>query len=265
MIEEAEQQCGEPLPASLRDWYSFEGIAPIDHSGPVVGLSTGYLWTDYEAGNDLALPLRSVLNDFLAVSVVPGLPRNAIRFTEDPWNGFYFYVQDRSEDPMVWDNAESIAPLEKSFSTLLFDLIAMVYLADESSLDAENESAESGSVFYDRRPKRHLSGLWLRSPSEESLPAPLLDYLKEHLREELSTEYGKGVVSHHFSFETARLKVTSDEYETNPNGVSAWWLSAENEADLEQLARILWPVGNLEKSLSGSTDVTSQMLNRLRN
>jgi len=60
-INECERRCGQPLPASLRDWYTTAGVVPLTDRG--VGGKAVPLWHEYSNADD-PVALSGVLRGF---------------------------------------------------------------------------------------------------------------------------------------------------------------------------------------------------------
>jgi hypothetical protein len=162
-IKACERRCGQPLPASVRDWYMTAGVVPLD--GEVEEDEAGYLWHEY-SNADHPVPLASVLRAFESADV-PGDRAFCLRSSggrrfvciliENQAVVSWLVEVDGSDDPPVWvDNDshllndwEQVAP---SFSSFLFDWFASYYRRDFTPLSVNSYRVRAGRG--PRRPSR---------------------------------------------------------------------------------------------------------------
>lgn len=102
-IAECERRCGRQLPASVREWFSYEGAAPrsepLDRGGFNYG-GNGFLWSDW-TNDDHPTTLEALLASFAKIR-----GRRDARFVhvlgENQGNGGWVVEFDGSDDPPVW-------------------------------------------------------------------------------------------------------------------------------------------------------------------
>jgi hypothetical protein len=102
-IAECERRCGRQLPASVREWFSYEGAAPrtepFDRGGFNYG-GSGFLWFDW-TNDDHPTTLEALLASFAEIR-----GRRDARFVhvlgENQGNGGWVVEFDGSDDPPVW-------------------------------------------------------------------------------------------------------------------------------------------------------------------
>jgi hypothetical protein len=147
------------------------------------------------------------------------------------------------------------------FSQFLFDWFARFYFEDWTPLAERSPYPEQRT----RPPseKRYLDGLWLYAPDAEALAPPYLDYLLENFTEEPRREVADGVMQYRFQDAQGSIRVTTDEYHEE-GGVSAWWMHADSEEGLFQLAKRVWRCGNLPTTLRHWSEAARPVLDRLR-
>jgi hypothetical protein len=248
-IERREQKCGQRLPASLRQWYSL---------GDAVSCLKQYSNTDYPVG------VNGILSDFVR-AIRPGTPENrryALLIKENQFCCCWFVQLDGRDDPAViigdyrkeyGERTRDVVgqPCAASFSEFVFQWVWQMFA--DNWLDP----------IWGHSWPNFVNGLWLRSPREEALPNPVADFLYENLTGREPDRDENGVLTYHYYSATQRLRVTTDRNDVL-GGKSAWWLHADTEEDLYQLARLVIPWLNLRQTLSSETAPGKKVLARLR-
>jgi hypothetical protein len=253
MIEECERRCGRALPAAVREWYSLEGTVHLHPSGEWPDPNEeGSLWHAFSNG-DHPRPLAEVLEVF-AQAWPPGPEGGFVRIvTENQGCARWYIPADGSDDPPVWcDNDRADVQdwtKEEPFSTFVFGWIAFFGCHRDWGM---------GSL-----PEPHRRGHWLHSPREPAVLPPFLDQLIDALEEEPRRVRDGAPTTYPFAAPGARLKVTTDSWD-DPEGHSAWWLSADDPKALEALARRVWHMGTLADSMRRFSDESQAVLQRLR-
>jgi hypothetical protein len=109
------------------------------------------------------------------------------------------------------------------------------------------------AVFGDDLAARFASGRWLYSPSDDALTPPALDELLDHFDERQRRTAGEGVTAHWLERGDQRLYILTEDYRRE-KAESAWWLHAEGEESLRELARRVGRWGRLEQTLKAKTE-----------
>jgi hypothetical protein len=268
MIEECERRCQKRLPAAVRDWYALDGVVHLPDDPLTV--EYGYLWWDY-SNDDHPVALAEVLRAFeRGVGAGPRSRRPDVTVLVENQGCCSWYIRlDGSDDPPVrvdldfeTGGSKTVAP---HFSEFVFDWIAGYYCQDYTPLSHKSYRARDFKPYMRRplRPKLYAKGLWLRSPREPALLPPHIDHLIETLREEPHHMQEGGPTTYRFTAPGARLRVTTDHWEV-AGGHSAWWLHASSARALADLARRVWHIGSLSRSLLASTEAAQAVLERLR-
>jgi hypothetical protein len=244
----------------VRQWYLTEGAVA--------------LWHDY-SNTDRPEELEVVLRQFAREyeGEAPWWADDQLWvLCENQGCCIWFIQLDDSDDPPVfqdpyYDQREEdaeIPPPEKvadRFSVFLFDWFAQFYRHKWTPL------SERSSYPHLRkrspRAKPYLDGLWLYAPDAEPLAPPYLDYLIDHFAEDSRQEIAAGVTQHHFHDDHIGLRVTTDHCREK-GGASAWWLHADSDESLFQLARKVWWCCDLPEKLRGWSKVARPMMERLR-
>jgi hypothetical protein len=94
-------------------------------------------------------------------------------------------------------------------------------------------------------------------------PVHELDFLIEHLTEDARRPLGDGLMQYEFNNAHGRIRVTTDAPDEE-GGVSAWWLHADSEEGLFQLARGVLFCVNLRHALKHWTKTSQPVMERLR-
>src|SRR5262249_55892778 len=123
---------------------------------------------------------------------------------------------------------------------------AEFYLQDWTPISENSWSRRDPDA--EPREKQYLNGLWLYAPAADPLYPPHLDFLLEHFDELSCQEISPAVTQHRFRNQHGRLRVTTDAAREE-DGFSAWWLHADTESHLYDLARRVWDCGNLKENL----------------
>lgn len=248
-LERREQRCGQRLPTALRQWYALdEAVATLRQ----------YSNQDHPVG------LTAVLADFVR-AVRPRTPesqRYLLLVKENQFCCRWFAQLNGTEDPPVvigdyrrehGEPMRDVAanPCAVSFSEFVFQWVWERFA--ETWLDP---------VWGHSWPN-YGNGFWLRSPREAALPEPVSDFLYENLIGRRPDRDGNGLLTYHFYTPTQRLRVTTDRQDV-PGGKSAWWLHADTEEDLFQLAKLVEPWLNLRQTLSSEAAPGKKVLARLR-
>jgi hypothetical protein len=250
LIEKSERRCGHRLPSSVREWYATEGVVPLKQLESALSDDFGGLWHKYSNG-DHPCPLPAVLEAFERVS---NTGFQGDRFVDvvvaDQECGYCFFEVDGSDDPPAWSEdyrreAADRRRVGDTFSDFLFG-----WFHDNAIVGPESH-----------RP--FPNGLWLRSPRDEALLPPHVDHFIDTMEERPHLQKPGGVVQYHFGLPGARLRITTDDCRT-ADGRSAWWLDADSPEALADLARRVWHVGGLAKTLRCEAEVGQAVLRALR-
>jgi hypothetical protein len=278
MIEVLEQG-GRRLPESVRQWYLIENVVSLpgtvgDWRGNEAN-EANHLWYDY-SNQDHPQPLAVVLEQFRQVGPTTegkSEPKRVRVLVENQAVcSWYLQLDDTDDPPVVVDEAyfpsspegEKIkewVQVAPHFSDFIFDWFAGNYF---HSWTPYSEAVGDGPGLRRTRPnKPYLNGLWLFAPNAEPLAPPHLDFLLEQFTEEARRQLADGVEQYDFRNADGRLRVTTDRY-GEPDGVSAWWLHADTEEGLFQLAkRVLW-CGSLRSTLRHWTKSARPVMDRLK-
>jgi hypothetical protein len=264
-IEKSEKRCGQRLPAAVRDWYVREKVVPLTRI-PRSQEEFGYLWHDY-SNDDHPVALEDVLAAF--EEVVAGDAEKFVEvLIENQGCAYWFFEVDDSDDPPVWvrperEDGDSQELENAHFSDFTFGWMSR-YSAEDwtpTRLVDGRPSWLAGETNPD--PKPHANGLWLRSPREGVLLPPYIDQLVDQMEEGPRQEWEGRLTTYHFRTDTARLRVTTDHWDT-PGGRSAWWLHGDSGKALAEMARRVWHVGTLAETLRCGTEEGKAVLERLR-
>jgi hypothetical protein len=248
-LERREQRAGQRLPASLRHWYTLDDA---------VAVLKQYSNSDYPEG------LSGIVSGFLRATreQTPESQRYVLAMKENQFCCCWFIRPNGTEDPPIvignyrrayGERTRDVEaqPCAPTFSEFVFQWVWERF--EETWLDP---------VWGHSWPN-YVNGLWLRSPREEALPLPFCDFLYEHLTGREPDRDEHGVLTYHFYSRTQRLRVTTDRSDV-VGGKSAWWLHADTEEDLYQLAKLIEPWLNLRQTLSSDTAPGKAVLARLR-
>jgi hypothetical protein len=267
-VKECERRCGQPLPASVRDWYSTASVVPL-RGYPEEG-EDGYLWHEY-SNADYTVPLADVLRGFEFVHATGGLGGDVfgsygvrsptgqrfVRVLIENQAVVRWWVElNSSDDPPVWVDNESSSPSDwgqvaPSFSAFLFDWFAAYYTRDFTPLSINSYQQRANRVGPPP-PKPYLNGLYLRAPREPAILPPHIDYLIDQFEEGPRQERLRGPTTYPFTSPGARLRVTTDGWRLK-DGHSAWWLHADSAEALQDLAGRVRHIGALAQTLQAWT------------
>ena len=248
-LERREQSSGQRFPASLRQWYMLdEALATLRQY----------------SNEDNPVGLTDIIADFSRASRprIPESQRYVLLMKENQGCCYWFAQPNGTDDPPVvigdylrqhGERTRDVAvnPCAASFSEFVFQWVWERFA--ETWLDP---------VWGHSWPN-YGNGLWLRSPREDALPGPVSDFLYENLIGRDPDRDEHGLLTYHFYTPTQRLRVTTDRHDV-PGGKSAWWLHADTEEDLAQLAQLIVPWLNLSQTLSSETAAGKKVLAGMR-
>lgn len=269
MVADWERRMRLTLPASVRDWYTLQDVVPLT-LGEEMTAEYGYLWHDY-SNEDHPTALDRVLADWdaasrLGTSQDPGYV--TVLEENQGCNQWIIRLGDE-DDPPVWvdletDNGRQWTIIAERFSTFLMEWFWESYQEPWTPV-SHNPSPVTEPVHprWPKRPKLYINGLWLRSPRDEALLPPHVDYLIEQATEEpQQLPRGGGVTAYRFTLPEGHVRVTSDDHR-NAEGRSAWWLHAHSPEALTALARRVLHIGTLDQTLTSATEPGKKALRTL--
>jgi hypothetical protein len=146
------------------------------------------------------------------------------------------------------------------FSEFIFGWFTASHLRDWTPLSERHPDVRRRT--RPARLKSYLNELCLYAPAADALAAPDLDFLIEHLTEDARRPLGDGVMQHEFHNDYGRIRVTTDALDEE-GGVSAWWLHADSEEGLFQLAHGVLCCVNLRHELKHWTKTSQPVMERL--
>jgi hypothetical protein len=91
----------------------------------------------------------------------------------------------------------------------------------------------------------------------------VIDYLIDHLDEPERIARPTGVTVYMFHPDGGSVRVTADAPSV-AGGLSAWWVHAETEDRLADLARLLLPWGTLGETLTSATRAGKSVLEQVK-
>jgi hypothetical protein len=248
-IERREQKAGQGLPTSLRQWYSLTEAIPV--------------LLQY-SNQDRPVGLGEVLTGFFraARAQTPESQRYVLVMNENQGCCCWFVQVNGADDPPVVmgdyreKNGEPTRDVEgnpcaATFSEFVFQWVWQFF-----------ENTWLDPVWGHSWPN-YVNGLWLRSPREDVLSDPFSDFLYENLTGRDPDRDENGLLTFHFYSPTQRLRVTTDRPDV-VGGKSAWWLHADTEEALVELASLVVPWLHLRQTLSSETPAGKKVLERLR-
>ena len=251
-IEECESKLGARLPESVRQWCATK--------------DTGDLW--YEWGENWEEPLDKVLRQFRGKHTKKEREewgKSRIRILSETQHCAHWYLRPNgSEDPPVEIDQpgigeDEIVPYTPTFFDFLLGLLWEYYCEKYTPISEHHWKVEFKGT---PTPKPYLNGLWLFASRATAVAPPYIDFLKEKYTEDEDRELAPSVRRYRFRNEHGSIKITTDSYET-PDGKAVWWLHADSEDGLEQLAKsVLW-CGDLSGQLRCHSEQAKPVMKRL--
>jgi hypothetical protein len=179
------------------------------------------------------------------------------------WIGAYIWVTDHAGHQSEWFLGADSPWVLESGARLVWHLATGLENPQGGFADEVLEALHDDPPAYPG-PHWHLvfgvdlaavfaSGVRLYSPRDEAVPPPILDWLCERFTECHRRELSDGLTAHHFEGHGGQLFVVTDDYLADA-AASTWWLHADTPDGLRGLARRLWDVGSLSKTLTGEGD-----------
>ena len=250
LLEERERECSLTFPASVREWYMFDGpgLGPKVGCGPTRDMMVptrglGRAFSDWSAEHDPAKPDR--LDDFVRAGLLVVMIENQGVCT-------WAVKLDGSDDPPVVvevDSRRSAAspgevrwePCAVSFSTFMYC-----------------RAWDEGCCLTDNPDK-----LVMAFAQDKALAPGDLEFLQSHFSEGPRTHGHPGATNYRFFTGNSAILIW-DQGDYERGGAADWWLAASSDEALLDVLHKVWHCGSLRETLYANDPHSRAVLDQLK-